>query len=187
MNKAFVREPDETGERKCPRCGSLGVTVHAETLVANLAPEALRGLSESAFFCPFPRCEVAYFDAFDRVAPTRMGRNGAALTKDGRINLRNARYREDPGPLDEGCDCAACRRFSRAYLRHLVTTDEMLGLRLLSLHNVHFLVALMREARAAIERGTFDGWSVAWLERYLAGERARGAVARPVVPHPRRA
>src|SRR5438067_9088845 len=126
-------------------------------------------------------------DLFDCVAPTRMGRNGAALTQDGRINLRNARYRDDPGPLDEGCDCAACRRFSRAYLRHLVTTDEMLGLRLLSLHNVHFLVALMREARAAIERGTFDGWSVAWLERYLAGERARGAVARPVVPHPRRA
>ena len=126
-------------------------------------------------------------DLFDCVAPTRMGRNGAALTKDGRINLRNARHREDPGPLDEGCDCAACRRFSRAYVRHLVTTDEMLGLRLLSLHNVHFLVALMRDARDAIDRGTFDGWSAAWLERYLAGERARGAVAKPVMPHPRRA
>jgi len=122
-------------------------------------------------------------DLFDCVAPTRMGRNGAALTKDGRINLRNARHRADPGPLDEGCDCTTCRRFSRAYLRHLVTADEMLGLRLLSLHNVHFLVALMREARAAVADGTFDAWSDAWLARYLAGERARGAVARPVLPH----
>jgi queuine tRNA-ribosyltransferase len=122
-------------------------------------------------------------DLFDCVAPTRMGRNGAALTQDGRINLRNARYRNDPGPLDEGCDCATCRRFSRAYVRHLVTADEMLGLRLVSLHNVHFLVALMRDARAAIADGTFDGWSAAWLARYLAGERARGAVARPVMPH----
>jgi queuine tRNA-ribosyltransferase len=125
-------------------------------------------------------------DLFDCVAPTRMGRNGAALTRDGRINLRNARWREDPGPLDEGCDCATCARFSRAYLRHLVTADEMLGLRLISLHNVHFLVALMARARETLADGTFDGWSAAWLERYLAGERARGAVARPVLPHPRR-
>jgi queuine tRNA-ribosyltransferase len=116
-----------------------------------------------------------------------MGRNGAALTQDGRINVRNARYRTDPGPLDDGCDCTACRRFSRAYIRHLFVADEMLGLRLLSLHNVHFLVALMRDARAAIADGTFDAWSTAWLERYLAGERARGGVARPVLPHPRRA
>jgi queuine tRNA-ribosyltransferase len=125
-------------------------------------------------------------DLFDCVAPTRMGRNGAALTQDGRINLRNARHRNDPGPLDDECDCATCRRFSRAYVRHLVAADEMLGLRLVSLHNVHFLVALMRDARAAIADGTFDRWSTAWLERYLAGERARGAVARPVLPHGRK-
>jgi queuine tRNA-ribosyltransferase len=126
-------------------------------------------------------------DLFDCVAPTRMGRNGAALTQDGRINLRNARYRTDPGPLDEACGCTACRRFTRGYIRHLVAADEMLGLRLLSLHNVHFLVSLMRDARTAIADGTFDAWSAAWLERYLAGERARGSVARPVLPHPRRA
>ena len=122
-------------------------------------------------------------DLFDCVAPTRMGRNGAALTRDGRINLRNARFRDDPGPLDEGCDCAACARFSRAYVRHLVMADEMLGLRLLSLHNVHFLVALMRDARRALGDGTFGAWSAGWLARYLAGERARGGVARPVRPH----
>ena len=122
-------------------------------------------------------------DLFDCVAPTRMGRNGAALTQDGRINIRNARFRDDAGPLDEGCGCAACTRFSRAYVRHLFTSDEMLGLRLLSLHNVHFLVALMERARTTLADGSFDAWSTAWLERYLTGERARGAVARPVKPH----
>jgi queuine tRNA-ribosyltransferase len=123
-------------------------------------------------------------DLFDCVAPTRMGRNGAALTRDGRINLRNARWREHEGPLDDGCGCSACRRFSRADVRHLVMADEMLGLRLLSLHNVHFLVALMAEARRTLADGSFDAWSAAWLERYLAGERARGAAApRPVRPH----
>jgi len=122
-------------------------------------------------------------DLFDCVFPTRMGRTGNALTRDGRINLRNARHRDDPGPLDAECDCSACRRFSRAYLRHLVSADEILGLRLLSLHNVHFLVGLMREARARVLDGSFGTWSAAWLARYLEGERARGAVARPVLPH----
>jgi queuine tRNA-ribosyltransferase len=122
-------------------------------------------------------------DLFDCVFPTRMGRTGNALTRDGRINLRNARHRDDPGPLDAECDCSACRRFSRAYVRHLVLANEMLGLRLLSLHNVHFLVRLMGEARGRVQDGSFGGWSAGWLERYLAGERARGAVARPVLPH----
>ena len=122
-------------------------------------------------------------DLFDCVAPTRMGRHGGALTADGRINLRNARHREDPGPLDAECGCATCRRFSRAYVSHLVRADEMLGPRLLSLHNVHFLVALMATARARLADGTFEGWATAWLARYLDGERARGGVARPVLPH----
>jgi queuine tRNA-ribosyltransferase len=122
-------------------------------------------------------------DLFDCVAPTRLGRNGGALTTDGRLNLRNARHRDDPGPLDAGCDCVACQRFSRAYLSHLVRAGEMLGLRLLSLHNVHFLVALMRTARARIADATFEGWASEWLARYLAGERARGGSARPVLPH----
>jgi len=105
-------------------------------------------------------------DLFDCVAPTRMGRNGTAFTSEGRINIRNGRLRTDRGPLDAGCDCATCRRFSRAYLRHLFTADEMLGPRLLSLHNVHFLVALMRRARQAIRDGAFDSWSRDWLARY---------------------
>ena len=105
-------------------------------------------------------------DLFDCVAPTRMGRNGAAFTRDGRLNIKRAEYRTDRAPLDDDCDCAACRRFSRAYIRHLFTADEILGLRLLSLHNVHFLVRLMRDARSAIRAGTLDAWSRDWLARY---------------------
>ena len=105
-------------------------------------------------------------DLFDCVAPTRMGRNGAVFTSDGRLNIKRAEYRTDERPLDESCDCAACAQFSRAYIRHLFVSDEMLGMRLLSLHNVHFLVALMRAARAAIAKGEFDAWSRRWLDRY---------------------
>jgi queuine tRNA-ribosyltransferase len=105
-------------------------------------------------------------DLFDCVAPTRMGRNGTAFTRDGRVNIKRAEYRLDRRPLDEDCDCAACQRFSRAYVRHLFLADEILGLRLLSLHNVHFLVSLMRHARRALAAGDFDAWSREWLSRY---------------------
>jgi queuine tRNA-ribosyltransferase len=105
-------------------------------------------------------------DLFDCVAPTRMGRNGAAFTADGRINIKRAEFRNDPRPLDDACDCSACRRFSRAYIRHLFTADEILGLRLLSLHNVHFLLALARSARQAVFAGTLEQWSADWLTRY---------------------
>jgi queuine tRNA-ribosyltransferase len=105
-------------------------------------------------------------DVFDCVAPTRMGRTGAFFTATGRRNIRNAQWRTDAAPLDDDCTCVACTRFSKAYIRHLFVADEILGLRLLSLHNVHFLVALMRDARAAVQAGTFEGWSRDWLARY---------------------
>jgi len=107
-------------------------------------------------------------DLFDCVAPTRMGRTGAVFTHDGRLNVKRAELREDPGPLDPDCDCPTCTRFSRAYLRHLFVSEEILGLRLLSLHNVHFLIRLMRTAREHIAGGTFDRWSADWLGRYFA-------------------
>lgn len=105
-------------------------------------------------------------DLFDCVAPTRMGRNGTAFTSTGRLNVRRAELRESADPLDPECSCSTCTRFSRAYIRHLFVSDEVLGLRLLSLHNVHFLVTLMHRARAAILDGTFDRWSRDWLARY---------------------
>ena len=105
-------------------------------------------------------------DLFDCVAPTRMGRNGAAFTPTGRINIKRTEYRNDPRPLDESCDCAACTRFSRAYIRHLFVSDEILGLRLLSLHNVHFLLSLARTARQTILDDSLNSWSDTWLARY---------------------
>lgn len=97
-------------------------------------------------------------DMFDCVLPTRTARTGSALTWGGRINLRNARYRTDGAPIEERCQCPACERFTRAYVRHLVTQEEMLGLRLLSLHNLWFVLDLTARARAAIERGTFSAF-----------------------------
>jgi queuine tRNA-ribosyltransferase len=94
-------------------------------------------------------------DMFDCVLPTRTARTGSALTWGGRLNMRNARHARDERPLDEECGCPACARFSRAYIRHLVTQDEILGLRLLSLHNLWFVLDLTARARGAIERGTF--------------------------------
>jgi queuine tRNA-ribosyltransferase len=104
-------------------------------------------------------------DMFDCVLPTRLGRTGSAITWEGRLNLRNARFSRDQRPLDEGCPCAACTRFSRAYLRHLVTQQELLGLLLLSEHNVRFLLDLVAGARAAIETGRFGAYKADALER----------------------
>jgi queuine tRNA-ribosyltransferase len=105
-------------------------------------------------------------DMFDCVLPTRTARTGSALTWEGRLNLRNARFARDPRPLDEGCACPACTRFSRAYIRHLVNQEEILGLRLLSLHNLRFLLDLVAAARQAIERGAFASWSADALNRF---------------------
>jgi queuine tRNA-ribosyltransferase len=107
-------------------------------------------------------------DMFDCVLPTRTARTGSALTWDGRVNLRNAAYRTDPRPLDDECDCPACERFTRAYIRHLVTQSEILGLRLLSLHNLRFVLDLTARARAAIEQGTFSSFRDGALARLAA-------------------
>jgi queuine tRNA-ribosyltransferase len=104
-------------------------------------------------------------DMFDCVLPTRLGRTGSALTWEGRLNLKNARFARDPRPLDEHCPCRACRGFTRAYLRHLVQQQELLGLILLSEHNVRFLLDLTAGARAAIERGELAAFKSAALDR----------------------
>jgi queuine tRNA-ribosyltransferase len=104
-------------------------------------------------------------DMFDCVLPTRTARTGSALTWEGRLNMRNARFARDTAPLQEDCECAACTGFSRAYLRHLVNQQELLGHRLLSLHNLRFLLDLTVGARAAIERGEFAGYKQEALAR----------------------
>ncbi len=109
-------------------------------------------------------------DMFDCVLPTRLGRTGSALTWEGRLNLRNAVHARDPRPLDEGCGCPACTRFSRAYIRHLLNQQELLGLRLLSLHNLRFVLQLTSGARDAIERQQFTSYKAEALERLAAGK-----------------
>ncbi len=104
-------------------------------------------------------------DMFDCVLPTRTARTGSALTQNGRLNLRNARFARDERPLEEGCDCETCTRFTRAYLRHLVNQNELLGLRLLSLHNLRFTFELTRGAREAIEHRAFADFKRDRLER----------------------
>jgi queuine tRNA-ribosyltransferase len=107
-------------------------------------------------------------DMFDCVLPTRLARHGAALTAEGRINLENARYRRDLGPLDQECPCEACTGFSRAYLAHLVRENELLAHRLLTLHNVRFTVDLCRRARGEIVAGNYEQWARAWISSYHA-------------------
>jgi queuine tRNA-ribosyltransferase len=111
-------------------------------------------------------------DLFDCVAATRNGRHGSAWTSGGRVNIRKASHRTDERPLDSACDCATCARFSRAYLRHLFVAGDILGLRLVSLHNVRFLLSVGEQARAAIQAQDFDRWSREWLRRYHAKEDA---------------
>ncbi len=110
-------------------------------------------------------------DAFDCVAPTRNGRNGTAFTAGGRINIRNAAYRTDTAPLDASCDCETCTTYSRGYLRHLFAAEELLGLRLMSLHNVRFLIRLATEARQRILDGSFNRWHRDWLDQYQRGKQ----------------
>lgn len=105
-------------------------------------------------------------DMFDCVLPTRLARNGAVFTTTGRLNLRNAQYREDPRPIEQECTCYTCQHFSRAYLRHLVVTKEILGARLNSIHNIHFLLDLMRQMRQALMAGQFAAFRQAVLARY---------------------
>ena len=113
-------------------------------------------------------------DLFDCVAPTRNARHGTAWTsREGQVNMKGARFRTDTDPLDPGCRCYTCRRFDRAYLRHLLVAGEGLAQRLLSIHNLGFLVQLAGEARRRIIDGSFPMWRAEWLHRYRSA-RARG-------------
>ena len=103
-------------------------------------------------------------DMFDCVLPTRTARMGTAFSSTGRMNLRNAKYARDFGPLDAQCTCSTCQNHSRAYLRHLVKQNEMLGAILLSVHNLHFLIDLMARARKAVLAGEYDEFLRSWME-----------------------
>jgi queuine tRNA-ribosyltransferase len=105
-------------------------------------------------------------DMFDCVLPTRLARNGTAFTATGTLNLKNAEFAQDKSPIEENCACPACREFTRGYIRHLIKAGEILGLRLITLHNLHFYLNLMSRARAGIEAGTFDRFRKAFVAEY---------------------
>ncbi len=105
-------------------------------------------------------------DMFDCVVPTRNGRNGQAFTYNGEIQLKNARFKQDFTPIDEACDCFTCRNYTRGYIRHLFNTNEMLGLRLVSLHNIYFYAKLIKLSREAILENRFSGFKKAFIEKF---------------------
>lgn len=110
-------------------------------------------------------------DFFDCVYPTRNGRHGHAYTKYGRVNLLNAKHELDDRPIEEGCECPACKHYSRSYIRHLLKAGEMLGLRLMVLHNLYFYNKMMEDIRAAIEEHRFSAYKAEMLKGFAEGEK----------------
>jgi queuine tRNA-ribosyltransferase len=148
-------------------------------------PEMMRAVENAEAFLPADRARYAMglgtppqmiemiargVDMFDCVLPTRIARNGTAFTCRCTLSLKNAGFAEDPGPIEENCDCYSCRNFSRAYIRHLIKAEEILGLRLVTLHNLHFYLKLMRTARNAILEGCFAEFRREFVSTYRPHE-----------------
>ena len=144
-------------------------------------PEMMRAVECTEAFLPFRCARYAMglgtppqmiemiargVDMFDCVLPTRIARNGTAFTRHGTLSLKNAAFAEDAGPIEEDCGCYCCRNFARAYIRHLIKAEEILGLRLISLHNLHFYLSLLRAVRAAILEGRFAEFRRDFVSNY---------------------
>jgi queuine tRNA-ribosyltransferase len=151
-----------------PKDAMLKVLDHLDGRLPRSRPRYLMGVG---FPTDLVEAVSRGIDLFDCVAPTRMGRNGTVFTEDGPLNIKRAEFRASSVPLDPDCDCETCRTYSRGYLRHLFVSEELLSLRLLSLHNVRFLLRLAQRMRSEIKTNTFSKWRDAWLERYRRGEQ----------------
>ena len=145
-----------------PRPLTLEATAWAAPLLPEEKPRYFMGIGDAEGILEVIERGI---DMFDCVLPTRTARTGSALTWAGRLNMRNARFARDPNPLDDDCPCPACSRFSRAYIRHLVNQEELLGLRLLTLHNLHFVLDVTARAREAIEAGELASFKRLALDR----------------------
>ena len=152
-----------------PRELTLDATEWAAPLLPDDRPRYFMGIGDAVGILEVVERGI---DMFDCVLPTRTARTGSALTWKGRLNLRNARFARDPRPLDEGCSCPACARFSRAYIRHLVNQQELLGIRLLTLHNLRFVLDVTTGARTAIENGRLASFKADALARLETPEDA---------------
>ena len=140
---------------------------HAAPLLPAHKPRYLMGVGTPEDLL---RCALAGIDMFDCVFPTRVARNGLLFTRQGRLQIKAARYAHDPRPADDKCTCYTCRTFTRAYLRHLIAAQELLAFRLNSIHNLFFYLDLMRELREAIEQGVAKGFVTRMLDAFAAGE-----------------
>ncbi|HET8653291.1 MAG TPA: tRNA guanosine(34) transglycosylase Tgt [Gaiellaceae bacterium] len=145
-----------------PRGLTLDATAWAAPLLPDAKPRYFMGIGDAAGILEAVERGI---DMFDCVLPTRTARTGSALTWEGRLNMRNARFARDERPLDAACRCPACARFSRAYIRHLVNQQELLGLRLLTLHNLRFVLDVTAGAREAIENGRLATFKAESLDR----------------------
>jgi queuine tRNA-ribosyltransferase len=147
--------------------------------------EMMRAVESSASFLPENKPRYAMglgtppqlleliargMDMFDCVLPTRLARNGTAFAATRTLNLKNAEFAHDKNPIEQGCACPACQEYTRGYIRHLVKAEEILGLRLITLHNLHFYLELMRQARATIENGTFNEFRFSFIANYKGRE-----------------
>src|SRR5438105_10063343 len=147
--------------------------------------EMMRGVESSAPFLPEDKPRYAMglgtppqlleliargMDMFDCVLPTRLARNGTAFAATRTLNLKNAEFARDKNPIEEGCTCPTCQEYTRGYIRHLIKAEEILGLRLITLHNLHFYLDLMRQARAAIKNGTFNEFRFNFVTNYKGRE-----------------
>ena len=175
LRRASIRGILDSGEWSGVAVGGLSVGEAKSDLLATLetcGPELPSDRPRYLMGVGFPDDLVEAvrrgMDLFDCVAPTRMGRHGTAFTPDGIVQIGKSGFRVDRRPLDADCACIACTDYDRAYLRHLFAADEPLGPRLLALHNLAFVLRVMRDARAALASGSFAGWSTAWLARYRA-------------------
>ena len=151
-----------------PEPEMLAMAAHTAPLLPAEKPRYAMGLGTPAQLVELVACGV---DLFDCVLPTRLARNGTAFTYDGAFALKGAAYKEDFAPIEAGCDCFTCTHHTRAYVRHLLNVDEILGLRLLTLHNLRLYVRLMSDMRKHIEAGTFGGFRAEFAARYTPTTR----------------
>jgi queuine tRNA-ribosyltransferase len=153
-------------------------------------PEMLRAIEITEPFLPATQARYAMglgtpaqmleliargVDMFDCVLPTRVARNGTAFTRRGAFGLKGGAYKADFRPMDEGCDCFACKHFTRAYLRHLLNVNEILGLRMVSVHNSHLFLKIMADARIALAAGTFGGFYREFIANYVPSQKVLSA------------
>lgn len=150
-----------------PKQLMLEVVEHTAPLLPEHKPRYLMGVGTPADLLDGVLRGV---DMFDCVMPTRNARNGLMFTSEGKVSIKTQKYQRDEGPLDPNCDCYTCRNYSRAYLRHLFMSKEILSARLNTWHNLHFYQSLMSQARQAIEQGRFMAFRKAFLERFYQGE-----------------